>query len=99
MSIILTTDPRDFQGTAVTVDVVRQLDIPRITLVVNQISQNLQAAQVREQVAQTYNCEVIGVLPHSPELAALAGRGIFARRYPDHPLTLALTQIAVRLAA
>jgi septum site-determining protein MinD len=30
---------------------------------------------------------VVAVLPHSDDLMLLASEGIFALRYPDHPVT------------
>jgi hypothetical protein len=39
------------------------------------------------------------VLPHSDEMMALASAGIFALRYPDHPITVALKQVAAQLVA
>jgi septum site-determining protein MinD len=99
MSIILSNDPRDFQGTAVTVDILRELEIPRITLIVNQISPNVEVERARAQIAATYDCDVIGFLPHSPDLAALAGHELFALHYPNHPFSAELKQIALRLIA
>lgn len=97
MTILLGHDQRDFQGAAVTVDVVRQLEIPRINIIVNQTSSNLNFSQVKQEVAATYGCDVLGVLPHSEDLAALASRQIFVKRYPEHPFTQTLEQIAVKL--
>jgi hypothetical protein len=39
------------------------------------------------------------MLPHSDEMMALASAGIFALRYPHHPVTTALKQAAASLAA
>jgi hypothetical protein len=44
-----------------------------------------------------YNCPVVAVLPHSDDLMALASGGIFALRYPDHPVTALYKQAAARL--
>ncbi len=99
VTILLRHDQRDYQGTAVTVDVVRRLEIPRITLIVNETPGNFDLANVETQVASTYGCEVVGMLSYSQEIAALASRGIFALRYPQHPVTVALRDIAANLAA
>jgi hypothetical protein len=40
---------------------------------------------------------VAAVLPQSDEMMALASAGIFALRYPDHPITAAFKQVAVTL--
>ena len=46
---------------------------------------------------QTYKCEVVAVLPHSDEMMTLASSGIFALRYPDHPVTDILKQATALL--
>lgn len=97
VTILLRHDQRDYQGTAVTVDVLRRLGVPRITLVVNEMPGAFDAADVRVRVAATYGCDVIAVLPYSQEIAALASRGIFALRYPRHSLTDLLKNVACEL--
>ena len=57
------------------------------------------AADVQARVEQAYDCEVAAVLPHSDEMMILASNGIFALRYPDHPLTAQYQQVANRLMA
>ena len=47
----------------------------------------------------SFQREVAAVLPHSDEMMALASAGLFALRYPDHPITTALKQVTARLAA
>jgi MinD-like ATPase involved in chromosome partitioning or flagellar assembly len=98
ITILLRNDQRDYQGTAVTVDVARELGVPRITIIVNETPGTFDFAHVRDQVAHTYNCDVIGVLPHSEDMAALASQGLFVLRHPAHPLTQALKDIALNLA-
>ena len=95
--IVLRPDQQDYQGTSVTVEVARKLDVPRMMLIVNKTPQVFDSDEVRLRVEQTYNCEVAAVLPHSDEMMALASSGIFALRYPDHPVTAAYRQIAAKL--
>ena len=97
--IIMRPDQQDYEGTGVTVEVARSLDVPRMLLVVNKTPEAFPAEEVRARVAQTYGCEVAAVLPHSDEMMTLASGGIFALRYPDHPLTAQYRQIAERLVA
>ena len=79
-------------------EVARQLNVPHTELVVNKVPRGFDAEAVRTQVEQTYECPVAAVLPHSDEMLALASAGIFALRYPDHPMTAALREVAGRLA-
>jgi len=91
--IILRPDHQDYQGTAVTVEVSRHLDVPQMYLIVNKTPASFSRESLTAKVAATYGCEVIGVLPHSDELMALGSAGIFAVRYPDLPITQELRAI------
>jgi septum site-determining protein MinD len=95
--IIMRPDQQDFQGTAVTVDVARQLDVPNMMLIVNKVPKVLGLDNVKAHVEQAYGCEVAAVLPHSDEMMALASEGIFVLRYPDHPVTAAYKQAVAKL--
>jgi septum site-determining protein MinD len=97
--LILRPDQQDYQGTSVTVEVARKLDVPRLMLVVNKVPALFDTTDVRTRVEQTYGCEVAAVLPHSDEMMALASTGLFVLRYPHHPITVALRQVASALSA
>ncbi len=85
--IILRPDQQDYQGTSVTVEVARKLEVQRMVLLVNKVPSVFDPEDIKKQAEQTYNCEVAAVLPHSDEMMALASSDIFALRYPDHPIT------------
>lgn len=95
--IVLRPDQQDYQGTSVTVEVARKLDVPRLTLVVNKLPAIFDAADVKRRVEQTYGAEVAAVLPHADEMMVLGSSGLFVLRYPDHPITTALRQVATSL--
>lgn len=96
--LILRPDQQDYQGTSVTVEVARKLDVPQMFLLVNKTPQML-VEGMKQRVEQTYNCDVAAVIPHSDDLMTLASAGIFSMRYPDHPLTKLYNQVADRLLA
>src|SRR5262249_58002626 len=66
--IILRPDQQDFQGTAVTVDVARRLDVPNVRLVVNKALTRYDFAQIRDHVQKTYDAPVLGVLPFTEDM-------------------------------
>lgn len=99
MAIIMRPDQQDYEGTGVTVEVARSLDVPRLLLVVNKTPPSLDPVEVRARVARAYNCEVAAVLPHSDEMMTLASAGIFVLRYPHHPLTALYKEVAAKLMA
>lgn len=94
MLILLRPDQQDYQGTGVTVEVARKLDIPRMFLLVNKVPSGLDPDLVKGRVEQAYHCDVAAVLPHNDEMMTLASAGVFSLRYPDHPVTVALRQVA-----
>jgi MinD-like ATPase involved in chromosome partitioning or flagellar assembly len=95
--VILRPDHQDYQGTSVTVEVARKLGVPRLLLLVNKTPQAFSEQTVKERVTQAYRAEVAAVIPHSEELLTLASGGIFVLRYPDHPVTKRLEQLAEKL--
>ena len=95
--IVLRHDWRDYQGTSVTLDVVRQLNVPRMMLVANEAPGSFSPIQITEELEKNLNCEVAAVLPHIEELLAMGNRDIFARCYPGHPATDLFRQIAHKL--
>jgi MinD-like ATPase involved in chromosome partitioning or flagellar assembly len=95
--ILMRPDQQDYQGTAVTVDVARKLDVPKMLMIVNKIPSVLDFDDVRERVMQTYNVPVAATLPHSDEMMALASSGIFSLKYPDHPISQSLRAIVAEI--
>lgn len=97
LAIIMRPDSQDYQGTGVTVEVARKLDVPRMMLIVNKTPTVFSFDDVQKRVEETYNCEVAAVLPHSDEMMALASSGIFVLKYPDHEITRLYRQVAERM--
>lgn len=92
--LILRPDQQDYQGTAVTVDVARKLEVPKLLMVVNKAPTAFDFKQLKQRVEETYDAHVAGVLPHSDEMMMLASSGIFTIKYPDNPLTKVVEAIA-----
>jgi MinD-like ATPase involved in chromosome partitioning or flagellar assembly len=92
--IILRPDKQDIQGTAVTVDVARKLDVPHMALVVNKALSSYDLVQMRRDITQTFNCSVVGILPLSEDVVRLASGGVFCLHYPDHPVSNGVDEVA-----
>lgn len=95
--IILRPDHQDYQGTAVTVEVARHLEVPRMYLVVNKTPAGFSREALAAKVTAAYGCEVVGVLPHAEEMMVLASSGIFTTRYPDHRITTELRAVVQKI--
>ncbi|HTX91942.1 MAG TPA: MinD/ParA family protein [Anaerolineales bacterium] len=92
--IILRPDQQDFQGTAVTVDVARGLDVPNLFLVVNKALTRYDFSDMRTTIEKTYHAPVAGILPLTEDMADLGSADLFSLRYPDHPWSKTLREIA-----
>jgi MinD-like ATPase involved in chromosome partitioning or flagellar assembly len=97
--IILRPDRQDYEGTGITARVAKELQVPRIEIMVNKAPASLDHAQIAAQVAAAYGCHVTAVLPHSDELMLLASEGLFVLRNPTHPLSDQYRQVAHALVA
>ncbi|GAB4547883.1 MAG: MinD/ParA family protein [Anaerolineae bacterium] len=97
--IIMRPDQQDFQGTSVTVEVARKLDVPKMMLVVNKTPSVFDPNSVKARVERTYATQVGAVLPHSDEMMALASEGVFVTKFPDHPIAQQLKAVAKALIA
>jgi MinD-like ATPase involved in chromosome partitioning or flagellar assembly len=95
--IILRPDNQDFQGTAVTVDIARSLDVPSLYLVVNKYLTRYDPNQIKETVEQFYNAEVAGVMPLTEDMVDLASGDIFSLRYPNHLWSRQIRGVAERI--
>jgi MinD-like ATPase involved in chromosome partitioning or flagellar assembly len=95
--IILRPDNQDFQGTAVTVDVARKLQVAKMALLINKALPEMATADLQQQVEELYQVPVLGVLPLAIEVAQLASQGVFCLRYPQHPISMTLRAVVDRL--
>ncbi len=93
LCIILRPDEQDFQGTAVTVDIARKLEVPKTRLVVNKALTRFDFERLKADVAKTYDAEVSGVLPLSEDVAFNASGHVFSALYPQHPWSVTLEAI------
>src|SRR5262249_45238903 len=95
--LIMRPDSQDFQGTAVTLELARRLEVEEVKVLINKIPSPMDRALLREQVEAAYRAPVVGMLPLSLEMAEVASSEIFVNRHPNHPLTRELTRVADRL--
>lgn len=97
--IVLRPDQQDFQGTAVTVDIARGLDVPHLFLVINKVLTRYNFSQIRQQVEEIYGADVAGMLPLTEDMADMGSADIFSLRHPNHPWSVALREIAQAVLA
>ncbi|MEM6424101.1 MAG: MinD/ParA family protein, partial [Cyanobacteria bacterium P01_D01_bin.128] len=95
--LILRPDKQDYQGTAVTIDVARQLKVRKILLAINKVHSQINQDVLRQKVEDTYAETVAGIFPLSEDMVLLASEGIFCMKYPEHPVSYGFRRVAQQL--
>lgn len=91
--IILRPDSQDFQGTAVTIELSKKLEVPSMFLIVNKTMPSMDLPALEAKIKQVFDTPVAGVLPFSEEIILLGSSGLFTSLYPDHQITGVLQQV------
>lgn len=87
LAIIMRPDSQDYQGTLVTVEVARKLDVKNLMLIVNKAPTSFDLDALKKRVEDTYKATVAAVIPHSDDLMTLGSSGVFSLQNPDHEVT------------
>lgn len=97
LALILRPDKQDYQGTAVTVDVARQLKVKQMLLIINKAHSKLDKTALKQKVEQTYDVPVAGVFPLSEDMAQLASEGVFCLKQANHEISQEFHKVAQQL--
>lgn len=97
--IILRPDQQDFQGTAVTLQVARKLDIPKTFLVVNKVLPIYDSDTIQKQIEDKFQVPVVSICPLSEGMIQLGSAGIFIVEYPDDPYSACIRNVAANVIA
>ena len=97
--LLLRPDQQDFQGTAVTVDIARNLGVPNLLLAVNKALSKYDPDGIKAEVSALFDAPVAGVMPLSEDLVDNGSGDLFSLKDPDHPWSRALRDIAEMVLA
>src|SRR5471032_452808 len=92
--LILRPDQQDFQGTAVTIELARKLDVPNMMLVINKALPSMNSAELRARVEAIYRVPVAAILPLTPELVQLASSGLLSILSPELEASREMKKVA-----
>ncbi len=97
--IILRPDQQDLQGTAVTIELARQLECKNLQLIVNKAHRNADHAVMKASVEQKLGAPVIEVIALSDDMVQFGSGGVYCMRFPDHDYSQAVGRVADCLVA
>lgn len=95
--VILRPDKQDYQGTAVTIDVAKQLKVRKMLLTLNKVLSNTNQDALKQKVEETYGAIVAGVFPLSEDIVELASEGVFCVKYPNHLISQEFRKVAYQI--
>ncbi|MCX4961593.1 MULTISPECIES: MinD/ParA family ATP-binding protein [Streptomyces] len=85
LMIMARADRIDLSGVEETIALAGRLTCRR-NLVLSMAPEGIDRDAARRRSEAVYGAPLAGILPYSPEMAALYGERIFAEAHPDHPL-------------
>ncbi|HAS83008.1 MAG TPA: CDP-3,6-dideoxy-D-glycero-L-glycero-4-hexulose-4-reductase [Verrucomicrobia bacterium] len=85
--VVMRPDHQDYEGTGITVEVARELEVPEILMLVNKNPATYDVDEVKTRVEQAYRLPVAAVIPHSDDLMALGSQSLFVLAHPVHAVT------------
>ena len=92
--LLLRPDRQDYQGTAITLDVARRLEVPRLELLVNKVLASVDFAAVREGIEAGFAATVAAVLPLSEDLLRNGSETVLVAANPEHPISRVISELA-----
>jgi len=99
LMLILRPDIQDYQGTAVTLELARKLEVPQLLLVVNKALEAFDFQDLAQQVYASYRAPVAAVLPLSTDLVRIGSTGLIRTMQPDHAFSQGIEAILDEIEA
>lgn len=93
LMLILRPDIQDYQGTAVTLELARKLEVPQLLLVVNKVLESFDFQELAQRVFSSYRTPVAAVLPLSTDLIRIGSTGLVLTLHPGHPFAEGVEKI------
>jgi MinD-like ATPase involved in chromosome partitioning or flagellar assembly len=95
--LVVRPDSQDFQGTAVTVDVAKQLRVRKMMLLMNKVLTRINFKSLKEEVERIYEIPVAGMFPLSEDVVQLGSKGVFCLEFPEHLFSHEINRVAKQL--
>ena len=92
--LLLRPDQQDLQGTAVTIDIARNLGVPNLLLAVNKSLSRYDPVAVKNEIEALFDAPVAGVMPLSEDMVENGSADLFSLKEPNHPWSKALRNIS-----
>jgi MinD-like ATPase involved in chromosome partitioning or flagellar assembly len=92
--VILRPDEQDYQGTAVTFEIAKRMEVPRTYLVANRVPPEFDAKSYNAELEKTFQHPVLGVIPFSYGLMMAQSKQVYCFASPNDPFSIAVKAMA-----
>jgi MinD-like ATPase involved in chromosome partitioning or flagellar assembly len=92
--LLFCPDPQDLMGTAMMVDLAKNLEVLNILLVANKVLPEEDIDALQQEVKTICHSSIAHILPFSLDMMRTGNESSFCLENPNHPLTLAFQQVA-----
>ncbi|NVM01459.1 MAG: MinD/ParA family protein [Candidatus Helarchaeota archaeon] len=91
--VVLRSDEQDYLGTAVTLEIAKKFEIPKIFLILNKILPKYEKKDIEKKMQKAFHVPPAGTIYYSEEFADLASKEVFILKYPEHAFSKTIEQI------
>ncbi|MHA1265575.1 MAG: MinD/ParA family ATP-binding protein [Candidatus Helarchaeota archaeon] len=95
--VILRPDEQDYLGTAVTLEISKKFEIPKIFLIINKLLPKYKIQDVEKNLTKTFHVPVAGVFYYSEDFADAASKDVFIVGHPTHEFSKVIAQVYTHL--
>jgi len=95
--VILRPDEQDYLGTAITLEISKQMDVSQTLLIANRVPQEIDSESFKKNLEETYKCPVVGVLPFSYNFMVAQSKQVHCYASPNDPFSIEMKRIAERI--
>jgi len=97
--IVMRPDNQDFQGTSVTVEISRRLNVPQTFLTMNRsfCKPGRETEEMEKRIVNAFSCEVAAILPDCRELATLGSSALLAQKNPASEWVEGINRIVAKM--
>jgi MinD-like ATPase involved in chromosome partitioning or flagellar assembly len=91
--VIMRLDEQDWVGSAVTLEIAKKLELPKMGVILNKILPDNDLKKVRNEVNKNFKVEVAGLVKYYEELAKIGSKEIFIINNPEHEMASSIEEI------
>ncbi|MHA1300657.1 MAG: MinD/ParA family ATP-binding protein [Candidatus Helarchaeota archaeon] len=95
--VVLRPDEQDYLGTAVTLEIAKKFEIPKIYMIINKILKKYEKKDVEKEMQKAFHVPPAGSFFYHEDFAEAASKEVFIINHPDHEFSKTIKQIHGRI--